>query len=181
MAGPGTPLASEGVRLYFEIRELDDFCRKLQAKHFCVTQMPRLMPWGWRHAYLNDPDSHEINLYWAGENRMKKTVTQTAKEVGEDPGRQGILTLFSEIKDENCRRGASQRHIHPRYPPLSALGSGNQATSWTLIKTFQFSKIGPWWYGKLRWSAVRAAIFVTPPKVLRFPKVPRIRRPKRLG
>ena len=81
MAGPGTPLASEGVRLYFEIRELDDFCRKLQAKHFYITQMPRMMPWGWRHAYLNDPDGHEISLYWAGENRMKKTVMRTAKEV----------------------------------------------------------------------------------------------------
>ena len=30
------------------------------------------MPWGWRHAYLNDPDGQEISLYWAGENRMKK-------------------------------------------------------------------------------------------------------------
>jgi len=81
MAGPGTSLVSDGVRLYFEIRELDDFCRKLQAKHFYITQMPRMMPWGWRHAYLNDPDGHEISLYWAGENRMKKTVLRTAKEV----------------------------------------------------------------------------------------------------
>jgi len=89
MAGPGTPLASEGVRLYFEIRELDDFCRKLQAKHFYITQMPRLMPWGWRHAYLNDPDGHEISLYWAGENRMKKTVMQTAEEVEKTPAAKG--------------------------------------------------------------------------------------------
>jgi len=81
LAGPGTPLASDGVRLYFEIREVDDFCRKLQAKGFYITQMPRMMPWGWRHAYLNDPDGHEISLYWAGENRMKKTVMRTAKEV----------------------------------------------------------------------------------------------------
>lgn len=50
MAGPGTSLVSDGVRLYFEIRELDDFCRKLQAKQFYITQMPRMMPWGWRHA-----------------------------------------------------------------------------------------------------------------------------------
>ena len=81
LAGPGTPLASEGVRLYFEIRELDDFCRKLQARGFYITQTPRMMPWGWRHAYLNDPDGHEISLYWAGENRMKRTVMRTAKEV----------------------------------------------------------------------------------------------------
>jgi len=81
LAGPGTPLASDGVRLYFEIREVDDFCRKLQAKGFYITQMPRMMPWGWRHAYLNDPDGHEISIYWAGENRMKKTVMRAAREV----------------------------------------------------------------------------------------------------
>jgi len=89
MAGPGTSLASDGVRLYFEIRELDDFCRKLQAKGFYITQMPRMMPWGWRHAYLNDPDGHEISLYWAGENRMKKTVMRTAKEVEKTPAAKG--------------------------------------------------------------------------------------------
>ncbi|MGA9566695.1 MAG: VOC family protein, partial [Candidatus Korobacteraceae bacterium] len=64
-AGPGASLVSEGVRLYFEVRDLDDFCRKLIQKGFYITQMPRMMPWGWRHAYLNDPDGHEISLYWA--------------------------------------------------------------------------------------------------------------------
>lgn len=78
-AGPGVPLASEGVRLYFEVGDLDGFCRKLQHKGFYITQLPRMMPWGWRHAYLNDPDGHEISLYWAGENRMTKTVMQAAK------------------------------------------------------------------------------------------------------
>jgi len=81
LADAGTSLASEGVRLYFEIQQLDDFCRKLQAKGFYITQMPRMMPWGWRHAYLNDPDGHEISLYWAGENRMKKTVMRAAKQI----------------------------------------------------------------------------------------------------
>ncbi len=85
LAGPGTSLASDGVRLYFEVRELDDFCRKLQNKGFYITQMPRMMPWGWRHAYLNDYDGHEISLYWAGENRMKKTVMQAAKTVEKTP------------------------------------------------------------------------------------------------
>jgi catechol 2,3-dioxygenase-like lactoylglutathione lyase family enzyme len=79
-AGPGASLASEGVRLYFEVRDLDEFCRKLIQKGFYITQMPQMMPWGWRHAYLNDPDGHEISLYWAGENRMKKTVMQAARE-----------------------------------------------------------------------------------------------------
>jgi catechol 2,3-dioxygenase-like lactoylglutathione lyase family enzyme len=84
-AGPGASVASEGVRLYFEIRDLDGFCRKLQAGGFYITQLPQMMPWGWRHAYLNDPDGHEISLYWAGENRMKKTVMRTAREVEKVP------------------------------------------------------------------------------------------------
>ena len=78
-AGPEVSVLSDGVRLYFEVRELDDFCRKLQQKGFHITQLPRMMPWGWRHAYLNDPDGHEISLYWAGENRMKKTVMKAAQ------------------------------------------------------------------------------------------------------
>jgi len=73
-------VSSEGVRLYFEVRALDDFCRELERKGFHLTKLPALMPWGWRHAYLNDPDGHEISLYWAGENRMKKTVMQAAKK-----------------------------------------------------------------------------------------------------
>jgi catechol 2,3-dioxygenase-like lactoylglutathione lyase family enzyme len=88
-AGPGASVASEGVRLYFEIRDLDGFCRKLQANDFYITQLPQMMPWGWRHAYLNDPDGHEISLYWAGENRMKKTVMRTAKEVEKVPAAKG--------------------------------------------------------------------------------------------
>ena len=80
-AGPGGSLVSEGVRLYFEVRDLDDFCRKLLSKGFYITQMPRMMEWGWRHAYLNDPDGHEISLYWAGEMRWKKSVMQAAKAV----------------------------------------------------------------------------------------------------
>ena len=79
-AGPGASLASEGVRLYFEVRDLDNFCHKLIKRGFYITQMPRMMEWGWRHAYLNDPDGHEISLYWAGEKRMAKSVMQAAKE-----------------------------------------------------------------------------------------------------
>src|SRR5271167_1910747 len=79
-AGPGASVSSDGVRLYFEVHDLDDFCRKLQQKGFHITQLPRMMPWGWRHAYLNDPDGHEMSLYWAGENRMKKTVMKAARK-----------------------------------------------------------------------------------------------------
>jgi len=80
-AGASASLVSEGVRLYFEVPNLDDFCRSLMRKGFYITQMPRMMEWGWRHAYLNDPDGHEISLYWAGEMRWKKSVMQAAKAV----------------------------------------------------------------------------------------------------
>ena len=80
-AGAGASLVSEGVRLYFEVRDLDGFCRGLIRKGFYITQMPRMMEWGWRHAYLNDPDGHEISLYWAGEMRWKKSIMQAAKAV----------------------------------------------------------------------------------------------------
>jgi hypothetical protein len=31
------------------------------------------MPWGWQHAYLRDPDGHQLSLYWAGPKRFRKT------------------------------------------------------------------------------------------------------------
>ena len=70
-----TPKA-EGVRLYFEVKGLDAFCKALARKGVKFDQMPKDMPWGWRHAYLRDPDGHEISLYWAGEARFGKTVVQ---------------------------------------------------------------------------------------------------------
>jgi catechol 2,3-dioxygenase-like lactoylglutathione lyase family enzyme len=79
-AGPGVSVSSDGVRLYFEVRDLDDFCHKLRKRGFYFTQLPQVMPWGWRHAYLNDPEGHEISLYWAGDLRMKKSVMKVARE-----------------------------------------------------------------------------------------------------
>jgi catechol 2,3-dioxygenase-like lactoylglutathione lyase family enzyme len=72
---PGkTVPVDEGVRLYFEVRGLDEFCRALEAKGRVLDSLPKSMPWGWRHAYLHDPDGHEISLYWAGENRFRRTM-----------------------------------------------------------------------------------------------------------
>jgi catechol 2,3-dioxygenase-like lactoylglutathione lyase family enzyme len=79
-AGPGASVASDGVRLYFEVRDLDGFCHKLRKRGFYFTQMPQMMPWGWRHAYLNDPEGHEISIYWAGDLRMKKSVMKVARQ-----------------------------------------------------------------------------------------------------
>ena len=83
-AGPGASVAADGVRLYFEIEALDSFCQQVKKKGIYFSQLPQMMPWGWRHAYLNDYDGHEISLYWAGPNRMKKTVMSAGNRAKRD-------------------------------------------------------------------------------------------------
>jgi catechol 2,3-dioxygenase-like lactoylglutathione lyase family enzyme len=61
------------MRLYFEVKALDAFCQRLATNGVAFEQMPKDMPWGWKHAYLKDPDGHEISLYWAGPARLKAT------------------------------------------------------------------------------------------------------------
>ena len=65
---------TEGVRLYFEVKALDALCTALEKRGVTFDQMPKDMPWGWRHAYLHDPDGHEVSLYWAGKARFQKTT-----------------------------------------------------------------------------------------------------------
>jgi catechol 2,3-dioxygenase-like lactoylglutathione lyase family enzyme len=72
LLAPGEPLNSDGVRLYFEVPQLARVCRKLEAAGARFSKLPAMMPWGWKHAYLDDPDGHEISLYWAGAARLKK-------------------------------------------------------------------------------------------------------------
>lgn len=68
----GEPIAEgSAIRLYFEVKQLDAFCRSLAAQGVVIRKMPAPMPWGWRHAYLDDPDGHEVSLYWAGEKRLR--------------------------------------------------------------------------------------------------------------
>ncbi len=72
---PGKTLSeTQGVRLYFEVKNVEKACEKLKAAGVQLSQEPKLMPWGWKHAYLNDPDGHEISLYWAGSKRFRKTT-----------------------------------------------------------------------------------------------------------
>jgi lactoylglutathione lyase len=61
----------DAIRLYFEVKELDALCKSLQAEGVEIKQLPKPMPWGWTHAYVNDPDGHEVSLYWAGAKRLR--------------------------------------------------------------------------------------------------------------
>ena len=65
---------SEGIRLYLETDGLDSLCRDLSDAGVDFIQRPEDMPWGWRHAYLRDPDGHELSLYRAGEMRFRPTT-----------------------------------------------------------------------------------------------------------
>jgi uncharacterized glyoxalase superfamily protein PhnB len=62
------------MRLYFEVEKLDAFCKKLESAGVKLKQPPKDVPWGWRHAYLDDPDGHKVSLYWAGAKRFKPTM-----------------------------------------------------------------------------------------------------------
>jgi len=67
------PNTGSGIRLYFEVRDLQRLCARLMEAGVKFSQMPKRMPWGWTHAYLRDPDGYELSLYWAGARRFRKT------------------------------------------------------------------------------------------------------------
>jgi catechol 2,3-dioxygenase-like lactoylglutathione lyase family enzyme len=64
------PPWNEGIAVYFEIDELDAYCTRLADAGVAFDQQPTDMPWGWRHAYLRDPDGHRLSFYRAGPARL---------------------------------------------------------------------------------------------------------------
>jgi len=70
---PGKELHPGAIRLYFETDDLKRFCKSLEKAGGVLTQQPKKMPWGWTHAYLNDPDGHEVSIYSAGQKRLKRS------------------------------------------------------------------------------------------------------------
>jgi uncharacterized glyoxalase superfamily protein PhnB len=81
MVSPGQQLNTGGMRLYFEVKELDSFCKRLEASGVKFSQMPKVMPWGWKHAYLDDPDGHEVSLYWSGSKRLQKMNAKNGQKL----------------------------------------------------------------------------------------------------
>ena len=58
-----------GVTIYFELEELDQKVKELQAMGIDFDALPMDQTWLWREARLKDPDGNRIILYHAGENR----------------------------------------------------------------------------------------------------------------
>jgi len=60
----------EGVIIYFEIKNLDEYVEQLITKHHLeFEELPDDKPWLWREARLKDPDGNQLILFHAGDNR----------------------------------------------------------------------------------------------------------------
>lgn len=64
------PKGGNGVWLYFECENLDNYVDKLVKNGIEFDQLPKDMPWLWREAWLYDIDDNKLILYYAGENRL---------------------------------------------------------------------------------------------------------------
>src|SRR5438477_5307230 len=60
----------EGVWIYFEVKDLDDYITNILQKGIRVEELPNDKPWLWRESRLKDLDNNQIIIYFAGENRI---------------------------------------------------------------------------------------------------------------
>jgi catechol 2,3-dioxygenase-like lactoylglutathione lyase family enzyme len=60
----------DGVWIYFEIENLDDYVSELINKGFVLEEMPNDKTWLWRECRLKDLDNNQLILYYAGKNRI---------------------------------------------------------------------------------------------------------------
>ncbi len=58
------------IVLYFECENLDEKVAELENLGLKFEQKPTDQSWLWREAYLKDPNSNKICLFYAGENRQ---------------------------------------------------------------------------------------------------------------
>lgn len=60
----------EGIYIYFECEDLDDYVEKLKERGIHFEQEPMDQRWLWREARLKDPDGNQLILFYGGENRL---------------------------------------------------------------------------------------------------------------
>jgi predicted enzyme related to lactoylglutathione lyase len=58
------------VQIFLECDDLDATVAALKAKGIAFAQDPTDMDYLWREARVDDPDGHDIHLYYAGKNRL---------------------------------------------------------------------------------------------------------------
>ncbi len=62
--------SGEGIYVYFECENLDDYVDHLIEKGIEFDEMPASKRWLWREARLKDPDGNQLILFYGGENRL---------------------------------------------------------------------------------------------------------------
>jgi catechol 2,3-dioxygenase-like lactoylglutathione lyase family enzyme len=60
----------DGISVYFECDDLDDYVSSLIEKGILFDEMPSDRSWLWREARLKDLDGNKLILYFAGKNRL---------------------------------------------------------------------------------------------------------------
>ena len=63
-------IPNHNVVLYFECASLDQEVQRLKDLGLKFDEDPTDRPWLWRQAYLKDPNSNKICLFYAGKNRQ---------------------------------------------------------------------------------------------------------------
>ncbi len=59
-----------GIYVYFESENLDDYVNELLEKGIEFEELPTDKNWLWREARLKDLDNNQLILYFGGENRL---------------------------------------------------------------------------------------------------------------
>lgn len=59
-----------GIWIYFECKNLDEYIDELVIKGFIFEEMPNDKSWLWREARLKDPDNNQLILFYVGDNRL---------------------------------------------------------------------------------------------------------------
>lgn len=59
----------EGVWVYFECENLDEYVQKLVEKGIDFEELPNDKTWLWKEARLKDPDYNQLILFYGGQNR----------------------------------------------------------------------------------------------------------------
>ena len=60
----------DGISVYFECKNLDDYVNSLIEKGIIFDEMPSDRSWLWREARLKDLDGNQLILHFGGENRL---------------------------------------------------------------------------------------------------------------
>jgi len=58
-----------GVRIYYEVADVDAEIARLEAAGFVIETAPTDRTWLWREAWLRDPSGNRVAIYHAGPNR----------------------------------------------------------------------------------------------------------------